>query len=235
MGLFSDKNRCGAVIVAAGSASRMQGIDKIIEPLDGEPMVVRTAKVFACCEEISEIVIITRRDLMERVSELCVKAGISKVRIVAAGGENRADSVRIGLGLLSDDVRYAAVHDGARPLVTRPLILRVLQKAKRSNAAAPAIPVKDTIKVAKDGVIEATPDRSTLFAVQTPQIFDKDLLVAALENAKQKNIPLTDECSAVEALGKKVYLVEGSEENIKVTTPGDLTIARAILRGRIGK
>lgn len=234
MGMFSEKGRCGAVIVAAGSASRMQGIDKVMESLDGEPMLVRTARVFACCDEIAEIVIITRRDLMERVSSLCFKAGLNKVRIVAAGGESRAESVRIGLGLLSSDVRYAAVHDGARPLVTRPLILRVLQKARRTNAAAPAIPVKDTIKVAKDGVIESTPDRSTLFAVQTPQIFDKDLLIAAMEHAKQKNIPLTDECSAVEALGKKVYLVEGSEENIKITTPGDLTIARAILRGRLG-
>lgn len=234
MGMFSEKGRCGAVIVAAGSASRMQGIDKVMEPLDGEPMLVRTARIFACCDEIAEIVIITRRDLMERISSLCFKAGLNKVRIVAAGGESRAESVRIGLGLLSSDVRYAAVHDGARPLVTRPLILRVLQKARRTNAAAPAIPVKDTIKVAKDGVIESTPDRSTLFAVQTPQIFDKDLLIAAMEHAKQKNIPLTDECSAVEALGKKVYLVEGSEENIKITTPGDLTIARAILRGRLG-
>lgn len=234
MGLFSAKTSCGAVIVAAGSASRMQGIDKIMEPLDAEPMILRTAKVFSCCDEISEIVIVTRRDLTDQISELCAAAGLQKVKTVAVGGETRADSVRIGLRLLSDSVRYAAVHDGARPLVTRPLILNVLAKAKRSNAAAPAIAVKDTVKIASGGIIESTPDRSKLFAVQTPQIFDKDLLVAALENAVQKKIMLTDECSAVEAIGKKVYLVEGSEENIKITTPYDLVIARAILRRRAG-
>lgn len=234
MGLFSAKERCGAVIVAAGTASRMQGIDKVMQPLGGEPLLLRAVRVFDCCEEISEIVVVTRRDLVEPVSRLCAAAGVKKLKAVAIGGSTRTESVSIGLRMLSDKLRFAAVHDGARPLVTRPLILRVLEKARRSNAAAPAIAVKDTIKVAHGGVVEATPDRATLFAVQTPQIFDRDLLLAALENAKNKNIPLTDECSAVEAIGKKVYLVEGSEENIKITTPADLLVARAILRGRRG-
>ena len=129
-----------------------------------------------------------------------------------------------------------AVQDGARPLVTPALIDRTVEAAAKCGAAAPAVPVKDTIKtVAEDGAVTGTPDRSTLRAVQTPQVFEADLLKAALQSALENEVPVTDDCSAVERLGKVVYLIDGNEENLKITTPVDLVIAEAILAEREGR
>ena len=221
---------CGAVIVAAGSASRMGGIDKVMAPLGGEPMILRTVRAFEDCETVKEIVIVTREDLMGPIAELC--SGFTKIRSVVQGGSSRQESVKLGLLALSKEVRLAAVHDGARPLVSGELIDKVIRAAHSYGAAAPAIPVKDTIKVFEGGFIAATPDRSTLRAVQTPQVMDRDLLLGALEKAEQEGIALTDDCSAVEALGMSVQLTEGSEENIKITTPLDLELAEAIVARR---
>ena len=132
----------------------------------------------------------------------------------------------------SPETEFFAVQDGARPLVTVELIDEVLDAARVYLAAAPAVPVRDTIKVAHDGIVERTPDRSALFAVQTPQVFAADLLKAALQSAVESQIPITDDCSAVERLGKVVFLVEGDEENLKITTPVDLILAEAILQAR---
>ena len=132
-----------------------------------------------------------------------------------------------------EDAELLAVQDGARPLVTPDLIDAVAEQAAQRGAAAPAVPVKDTIKaVRSDGTVAETLDRSVLRAVQTPQIFQRDLLKAALQAAIEGNIPVTDDCSAVERMGKRVYLVEGDEENLKITTPVDLILAEAILRDR---
>ena len=218
---------CGAVIVAAGSASRMGGIDKVMAPLGGEPMILRTVRVFEDCEAVKEIVIVTREDLMGPIAELC--SGFTKVRSVVQGGSSRQESVKLGLLALSKEVRLAAVHDGARPLVSGELIDKVIRAAHSYGAAAPAIPVKDTIKVFEGGFIAATPDRSTLRAVQTPQVMDRDLLLGALEKAEQEGTALTDDCSAVEHIGMRVRLVEGEERNLKVTTPLDLKIAELLL------
>jgi len=218
---------CGAVIVAAGSASRMGGIDKVMAPLGGEPMILRTVRAFEDCEAVKEIVIVTREDLMGPIAELC--SGFTKIRSVVQGGSSRQESVKLGLLAFSKEVRLAAVHDGARPLVSGELIDRVIRAAHSYGAAAPAIPVKDTIKVFEGGFIAATPDRSTLRAVQTPQVMDRDLLLGALEKAEQEGIALTDDCSAVEHIGMRVRLVEGEERNLKVTTPLDLKIAELLL------
>lgn len=218
---------CGAVIVAAGSASRMGGIDKVMAPLGGEPMILRTVRAFEDCEAVKEIVIVTREDLMGPIAELC--SGFTKVRSVVQGGSSRQESVRLGLLAFSKEVRLAAVHDGARPLVSVELIDKVIRAAHSYGAAAPAIPVKDTIKVFEGGFIAATPDRSTLRAVQTPQVIDRDLLLGALEKAEQEGTALTDDCSAVEHIGMRVRLVEGEERNLKVTTPLDLKIAELLL------
>lgn len=218
---------CGAVIVAAGSASRMGGIDKVMAPLGGEPMILRTVRAFEDCEAVKEIVIVTREDLMGPIVELC--SGFTKIRSVVQGGSSRQESVKLGLLALSKEVRLAAVHDGARPLVSGELIDKVIRAAHSYGAAAPAIPVKDTIKVFEGGFIAATPDRSTLRAVQTPQVMDRDLLLGALEKAEQEGIALTDDCSAVERIGMRVRLVEGEERNLKVTTPLDLKIAELLL------
>lgn len=219
--------RCGAVIVAAGSASRMGGIDKVMAPLGGTPMVARTAAAFQNCDAIAEIVIVTRPDLIRPISALC--AGMDKVRAVVAGGSSRQESVWLGLNALSEDIQLAAIHDGARPLVSNLVIDRTVRAANSYGAAAPAVPVKDTIKVVKGGLVEKTPDRATLQAVQTPQVFDFDLLRGALKQAEEEKTAVTDDCSAVERLGMKVKIVEGDERNLKVTTPMDLKIAEMLL------
>ena len=218
---------CGAVIVAAGTASRMGGIDKVMAELKGEPMIARTVRTFQECDAISEIVIVTREDLIVPITNLCRE--MPKVKAVVAGGKSRQESVGLGLNALSNQVKLAAVHDGARPLISWQVIDRTVRAANSYGAAAPAIPVKDTIKVVEGRVVKNTPDRSTLFAVQTPQIFDFDLLRGALKKAEQTGAAVTDDCSAVELMGMSVKIVEGDERNIKVTTPMDLKIAEMLL------
>ena len=218
---------CGAVIVAAGSASRMGGIDKVMAPLKGEPMIARTVRTFQECDAISEIVIVTREDLIIPISNLCKNS--PKVKAVVVGGKSRQESVHLGLNALSNKVKLAAVHDGARPLITWQVIDRTVRAANTYGAAAPAVPVKDTIKVVEGRVVKNTPDRATLFAVQTPQVFDFDLLRGALKKAEQDGSQVTDDCSAVELMGFTVKIVEGDERNIKVTTPMDLKIAEMLL------
>lgn len=218
---------CGVVIVAAGSASRMGGIDKVMAPLAGEPMIVRTVRAFQDCDAVKKIVVVTREDLILPITRLC--SGMSKVKAVVGGGSSRQESVHLGLNALSGEVQLVAIHDGARPLVSWQLIDRVIRAANTYGAAAPAIPVKDTIKVVKGGVVEQTPDRSNLFAVQTPQVFDFDLLRGALKKVEQEQLQVTDDCSAVEQMGMRVKIVEGDERNLKVTTPMDLKIAQMLL------
>ena len=218
---------CGAVIVAAGTASRMGGIDKVMAQLGGEPMIVRTVRAFQNCGAISEIVIVTREDLILHITSLCSPFG--KVRAVVAGGASRQESVALGMNALSKKVRLVAIQDGARPLITDAVIDRTVRAAHSYGAAAPAVPVKDTIKVVQGGVVISTPDRATLQAVQTPQVFDFDLLRGALKKAEQDGAAVTDDCSAVERMGMSVKIVEGDERNIKVTTPMDLKIAEMLL------
>ena len=218
---------CGAVIVAAGTASRMGGIDKVMAPLGGEPMIARTVRTFQNCDAISEIVIVTREDLILPITALTRE--MPKVKAVVAGGKSRQESVSLGLNALSGKVKLAAIQDGARPLITWEVIDRTVRAANSYGAAAPAIPVKDTIKVVEGRVVKNTPDRATLFAVQTPQVFDFDLLRAALKKAEKEGSAVTDDCSAVELMGMSVKIVEGDERNIKVTTPMDLKIAELLL------
>ena len=218
---------CGAVIVAAGTASRMGGIDKVMAQLDGEPMICRTVRAFQNCDSIKEIVIVTREDLIIPIGDLC--RDFDKVKAVVSGGKTRDESVGHGLNALSKEVKLAAIQDGARPLVTFEVIDRTVRAANSYGAAAPAVPVKDTIKVVQGGIVKETPDRSRLQAVQTPQVFDIQLLRAALKKAKDDKAQITDDCSAVERMGMSVKIVEGDERNIKVTTPMDLKIAQMLL------
>lgn len=218
---------CGAVIVAAGTASRMGGIDKVMAELDGEPMIVRTVRTFDTCDAIKEIVIVTRPDLIQPITSLC--QGFNKVKAVVAGGSSRQESVGLGLNALSHQVSLVAIQDGARPLITHAVIDRTVRAAHTYGAAAPAIPVKDTIKIVKGGLVVNTPDRAALQAVQTPQVFDVDLLRGALKKAETNGSAVTDDCSAVEMMGMSVKIVEGDERNLKVTTPLDLAIAKLLL------
>ena len=218
---------CGAVIVAAGTASRMGGIDKVMAELEGEPMIVRTVRAFQEAIAIREIVIVTRQDLIEPIGQLC--ANFDKVTTVVCGGSSRQESVMKGLEALSDKCKLAAIQDGARPLISQAVIDRTVRAAHTYSAAAPAIPVKDTTKVVKGGIVDHTPDRATLRAIQTPQVFDYDLLHGALKKAQIEELAVTDDCSAVELMGMSVKIVEGDERNIKVTTPLDLAIAKLLL------
>lgn len=218
---------CGAVIVAAGNASRMGGIDKVMAPLKGEPMICHTVRAFQDCDGIKEIVIVTREDLIVPIMDLC--RTFSKVKAVVVGGKSRQESVSMGLNALSNKVKLVAIQDGARPLVTWQLIDRVARAAHGYGAAAPAIAVKDTIKVVEGGIVKDTPERRTLKAVQTPQVFDFDLIRGALKKAKLEQWELTDDCSAIEKMGMTVRIVEGDERNIKVTTAMDLKIAQMLM------
>ncbi len=221
---------CGAVIVAAGNASRMGGTDKVMAQLQGQPMLVHTVRAFQSCDAIREIVVVTREDLVREVMSLC--RSFDKVTAVVSGGKDRQESVELGLGALSEKVKLAAIHDGARPLVTHAVIDRTVRAANTYGAAAPAVPVKDTVKVVQGGVVKTTPERKTLQAVQTPQVFDVAMLRGALKKARQDKAEITDDCSAVEHMGFSVKIVEGDECNIKVTTPMDLKIAQLFMEER---
>ncbi len=218
---------CGAIIVAAGSARRMEGVDKIMLDFGGEPLIMRTVKEFALCDAIKEIVIVTRPDLVTELMHLC--AGIPKVTAIVTGGETRQKSVEQGLAALSKKAKLVAVQDGARPFVTWQLIDRVVRAAGTYGAAVPGIPVKDTIKQTEGGIIRGTPDRKVLRAIQTPQAFDIDILKGALKKAAEDGIEITDDASAVEHMGMSVKLVEGDEKNFKITTPMDLKLAYLLL------
>jgi len=224
---------CSVVVVAAGSARRMEGIDKILAPLGELPVLVHTLYAFQDCDCFDEIIVVTREDLVERVSRLCREYDLNKVRKVIVGGAERTHSVRSGLREVRPEASLIAIHDGARPLVTQRILEKTVLKASMSGAAAPAIPVTDTIKEAVDGLTAATVDRSKLFAVQTPQIFEAGLIKAAVEKAIADGEVLTDDCACVERLGMKVALTEGSRENIKITTPFDLLLGSAILEARV--
>ena len=219
--------KCGAVIVAAGTASRMGGIDKVMAQLKGEPMILRTVRTFQNCDAIAEIVIVTRSDLIQPIADLCTD--FDKVKAVVVGGKSRQESVNLGLNALSNKMKLAAVHDGARPLITWQVIDRVVRAANTYGAAIPAVPVKDTIKEVGGFVVKKTPDRDSLRAIQTPQVFDFDMLRGALKKAELEEANVTDDSSAVERLGLTVKIVEGDERNIKVTTPIDLKIAELLL------
>ena len=219
---------CSAVVVAAGSSTRM-GMDKLMLPLDETPVIVYTLRAVQAAPSVGEIILVTREDLIVPMSQLCQDYAISKVTKVVRGGASRTKSVRLGTLEVSGDAQVIAIHDGARPFVSAEVIERVVAQAMETGAAAPALPVKDTIKVAHDGVVESTPDRACLFAVQTPQVFESSLIKAALQKALDDGLELTDDCAAVERLGMKVALTRGDERNIKLTTPEDLAVAQAIL------
>ena len=217
------------VVVAAGTASRMQGIDKILAPLGDRPILARTLEVFQRCEAVSEVIVVTREDLLADISRMCKEFDLNKVKKVVVGGAERLLSVRAGLRQVDPEAQLIAIHDGARPFLTRSVLEQVLEQAAHSGAAAPAIPLNDTIKRAVDGVVEETVDRSVLWSVQTPQVFQADLIRAAVEQAAENGVQVTDDCSVVERLGMKVVLTPGDRENIKVTTPFDLILGQAIL------
>lgn len=221
--------RCAAVVAAAGSSSRMGYRDKVLLPLAGRPVLAHTLRTFNDCPYISQIVVVAKKELLVEISTLCRDYGFQKVTTVLIGGGSRTESVLRGLSAVSKDAKLVAVHDGARPLVSQEVIQAAVLRAAQCGAACPAVPLKDTIKSHDGDLVSATLDRDSLRAVQTPQVFDADLLRAALQKAVDDGAELTDDCAAVERLGGTVALTPGDERNIKITTPLDLAVAEAIL------
>ena len=220
----------GAVIAAAGSSSRMGGRDKLAEPLDGIPVILRTLAAVEAVPEIREIVVVTREDRVEEYRRLLGQC--SRLRAVVPGGSTRQESVRNGVRALSPDCTLAAIHDGARPLVAPGVFARCIEAARNCGAATAAVPVKDTIKLADEaGRVLDTPDRSRLWAVQTPQIFDRERYLRAAEEAERRGLSCTDDCQLFEAMGWEVQLVMGDYRNLKLTTPEDFLAAGAYLEG----
>ena len=233
MGLFRRRKKeagpsCSVVVVAAGTSSRM-GFDKVLAEVGGLPVIVRCLQSFQDAPNINEVVVVTRTDLVPDVARLCQDYGLNKVVKVIRGGENRTQSARLGTLECDRKARLIAIHDGARPFVSVKVIEDAVAQAAANGAAAPAVPVKDTVKSARDGIVEQTLERSALYAVQTPQVFDGDLIRAALQKALDDGVELTDDCAAVERLGMKVVLTPGDERNIKLTTPTDLLIGEVLL------
>ena len=224
-----------AVIVAAGGSVRMGIADsKQFIPLLDKPAIEYTLKAFQKCYLIKEIIIVCREQDVDRINKLVNQNGFTKVSKVVLGGSSRSASVRNGIKAANEKAKYFAIHDGARPLITVDEIERVVEAAFETGAATLGTSVTDTIKIV-DGFnkIESTPLRSQLRAVQTPQVFERDLYMFALENAGENSLEFTDDCALIENMGGEVLVVKGSEENIKLTTPVDVILAESILKNRI--
>ena len=224
--------RCSAVIVAAGSSQRM-GSDKLLHNLGIMPVLARTLLAFQDCELVDEIVVVTRMEKIVEVAGLCKKYRIDKASKVISGGATRMESALAGVSEVKKRARLIAIHDGARPLVSVDLIEKTVRAAAEYKAAVPAIKSVDTLKLVEDGeTVTGSLDRELVLRVQTPQVFDADLIKGALTFAAEKKLPLTDDCSAAELMGIKVHVVPGEEDNIKLTTPRDMLFASAILKDR---
>jgi 2-C-methyl-D-erythritol 4-phosphate cytidylyltransferase len=221
-----------AIIVAAGSSHRM-GFDKLFALLGEKAVVAHTLDAFEQVECVDEIILVGREDRLAEFQELVRRTAVKKVRHVVSGGVHRQDSVQTGLNLVASAARYVAVHDAARPLVTAEQIGRVFEAAKVHGAAALAEPITDTLKRGDENhFVCGGVDRAGLYAMQTPQIFSRDILVEAYDAVAAKKLSITDEVSAVEQLGRKVLLVPNDQFNLKITYPRDLLLAQSFLSRR---
>jgi 2-C-methyl-D-erythritol 4-phosphate cytidylyltransferase len=221
---MNTQHRVAAIIVAAGESRRMNGIDKVLAPLKGRPVISHVLSAFDSCKSIDQIVLVVNQKSLEACRKLA--AGPSTPIDLCLGGKRRQDSVAAGLKKLKD-CDWVVIHDGARPLITKALIEDGLEAAKETGAAVAAVPVTDTIKIAGDDrIVHQTPPRQNLWAVQTPQVFLPGIITKAYQQAKGE---VTDDATLVEQAGYKVKLYMGSYENIKITTPQDLLIAEALI------
>lgn len=225
---------CCAVIVAAGASSRMEmNISKQFFPLLGVPAVARTILSFEAAREIESVVIVCRQEDLEQMRIVVRGCGVKKVTAIVPGGETRQQSASAGAAAVPERTGLVAVHDGARPLVRPEEIDACVADARLWGASALAVQVKDTIKLADgSGFISSTPDRNLLWAVQTPQVFRREIYEKAMRRAEAEGMDYTDDCQLLEHAGVKVHLCRGSYENIKLTTRDDIVTAEAVLRRR---
>jgi 2-C-methyl-D-erythritol 4-phosphate cytidylyltransferase len=221
-----------AILVAAGCSQRM-GFDKLFATIVGEPVIAHAIRAFDQATSVSEIIVVAREDRHDQIQKINRNAGFKKVRSIVPGGERRQDSVRAGLDRAERGAKYVAVHDAARPLITPEQIERAFKQCRVHGAAALAQPVNDTLKRADaDLCVAGSVDRHQLYAMQTPQIFERDLIDDAYHAIYAEDIWITDEVSAVERLGHKIALVLDDDFNFKITYPRDLPVAEFILRDR---
>ncbi|NLV91590.1 MAG: 2-C-methyl-D-erythritol 2,4-cyclodiphosphate synthase [Firmicutes bacterium] len=222
-----------AVIPAAGQGKRMGDLSvpsKQLLELEGVPAVIRTLKAFEATPEVDAIALVVPPQLCDEFTDLVQAHGCEKVRWVVPGGKGRQESVYRGLQALPETCEYVIIHDGGRPLVTRQIIEACLKEAKTAQAVCAAVPVKDTIKVSQDGrVVDETPHRSTLWQIQTPQVFSYPLILELHRQAQGDGVQVTDDAALAERYGYPVYLAPGAYTNIKLTTAEDLAIAEALL------
>jgi 2-C-methyl-D-erythritol 4-phosphate cytidylyltransferase len=224
------------LIPAAGMGRRMgKSVAKQFLPLGDKPMLAHTLLAFQRASEVDEIIpILSQEDMESCLKDVIEQYRITKVRTLVVGGKERQDSVMNGLRKLEKDVSIVLVHDGVRPFVTPEMITRSIEMARKGEAVAVGVPVKDTVKEVDDQqVILHTLERSRLWAIQTPQAFPAELLKRAYEESYKYHILGTDDAMLVEHSGGKVRVIMGSYENIKITTPGDLILAEEILKKRL--
>lgn len=221
-----------AIIVAAGKSERMgPNTDKAFLSLGSKPVIAWSLLAFEQCSQIDQIVLVVRKDQVLAAKSVSQMFGISKLRTVVAGGGRRQDSVMYGMKDMDPDTRMVVVHDGARPCVTADLISETIKCAKRNGSGIAASRVWDTIKYVERGsTVDHTVDRSKLWAVQTPQAFNADLLHRAYRAVEEQKVTVTDEASAVELIGEPVRLVDWPRPNIKITTAEDLPLAAAAMK-----
>lgn len=229
-----EQGRCTAIVLAAGQGKRMHSkIQKQFLEIGGKPVLYYSLHCFQESPLIRDIILVTGEEMISYCEqEIVKKYGFSKVRKVTAGGKERYDSVYAGL-LCCQDTDYVYIHDGARPFITEEMVQRGYEAVKRNNACVMGMPSKDTVKLAdSSGYVKETPDRKIVWNIQTPQIFSYDLIRGAYESIRKKDMTGgTDDAMVVEQeTGTKILLVEGSYQNIKITTPEDLAIAEAFLR-----
>lgn len=238
--LYKKKHYTTAIILAGGSGTRM-GTDNTKQFIDlaGVPVIARTIDAFQKAETVSEIVIVAKKDEIPLYKDLIKEHGFTKVTKVVKGGSTRQKSALCGFEAISSKTKFVAIHDGARPLVAVDLIDRVVRSAHISRASIAAVPCKDTPKLIhpinhRIEDADKQPQRDKLWLAQTPQVFHADLYRCAAYYAVEKEFEATDDASLCEFTGFEVKCVEGSYENIKITTPEDLVCAEALLRRRMG-
>lgn len=232
--LNSEESNVGVIIVAAGSASRMAGTNKILTPIMGKSVIFHTLSAFNSHPLVGDIVLVTREDMILDLQKEVEKGGFNKVTDIIKGGNCREESVKKGFDRLikNENIKTVLIHDGARPLVSQDVIDRVIKAGEEFMAAVPAVKVKDTIKrVGALGKVEETVDRERLVNIQTPQGFAVSVLKDSFSKAGEDLSLFTDDASIVENALYPVYTVEGDYKNIKITTPEDLILAEAYLKG----
>jgi 2-C-methyl-D-erythritol 4-phosphate cytidylyltransferase len=224
-----------AILVAGGSSQRM-GFDKLFAVIAGEPVIAHSIRAFERATFVSEILIAAREQRLDEIRKMSSSAGFKKIRAIVPGGERRQDSVCAGLDQIDREAKYVAVHDAARPLVTPEQIECAFEQCRVHGSAALAQPINDTLKRADaDRLVVGSVDRQQLYAMQTPQIFERKIIEDAYRDVYAKNSSVTDEVSAVERLGHKIALILNDDFNFKITYPRDLPVADFILRERAKK